>query len=307
MEEEEEGSGAGNPPPPASSAPAWLLLDRFIHRSRRRRGVFEGDPTTSEMAYDCVGCKLRVSVRIADPPMVSRLYLHWMLKPPIEDVTDPACDTPGVIVSADKIGKRNEKENSLRTPPVSDSEKTHPTAAAPPDSTRAAWSPAYGQRPLPRIDGPRARSDIPFVAVALSETPPPPPPIYSLRSRSLSLPLVSTSAVVSAPHRLAATAHRSPSQASGSNAGTTRRPCTCPLRFARPALGDRHGSSPAPIIDPEPFLRAAFTPRLDPEPFRPPLFVLAGAEPCPASATVAGPYPAIAGGPRPPRMARDEE
>ncbi|GJN10072.1 hypothetical protein PR202_ga28133 [Eleusine coracana subsp. coracana] len=39
-------------------------------------------------------------------------------------------------------------------PPVSDSEKTHPAKAALPRPSRAAWSPAYGQRPLPRIDGP---------------------------------------------------------------------------------------------------------------------------------------------------------
>ncbi|KAK3120739.1 hypothetical protein QOZ80_9AG0693080 [Eleusine coracana subsp. coracana] len=42
------------------------------------------------MAYDCAGRLVRVSVRIVDPPLVSRLYLHWTLKPPLEDVTDPA-------------------------------------------------------------------------------------------------------------------------------------------------------------------------------------------------------------------------
>ncbi|GJN25874.1 hypothetical protein PR202_gb13760 [Eleusine coracana subsp. coracana] len=77
-------------PAPTTGGASWLLLDRFIHRSKKQRGIYGGDPTTSEVAYDCAGRIVRVSVRIADPPLVSRLYLHWTLKPPLEDVTDPA-------------------------------------------------------------------------------------------------------------------------------------------------------------------------------------------------------------------------
>ncbi|GJM88098.1 hypothetical protein PR202_ga04124 [Eleusine coracana subsp. coracana] len=56
--------------------------------------------------------------------------------------------------SAERSGKRKEKENCLRDPPVSDPEETQSAEAALPRPSRAAWSTAYGQRPLPRIDGP---------------------------------------------------------------------------------------------------------------------------------------------------------
>ncbi|KAF8647771.1 hypothetical protein HU200_065185 [Digitaria exilis] len=69
------------PPPPPPRTPAgdgsWLILDRFVHYSRRRQGIFDGDGTTSSVAQDCAGRQMRVSLRIADPPAVSRLYLHW--------------------------------------------------------------------------------------------------------------------------------------------------------------------------------------------------------------------------------------
>ncbi|KAF8747298.1 hypothetical protein HU200_013245 [Digitaria exilis] len=80
---------ASPPPPPRTPgwmesplpAPAgdgsWLILDRFVHYSRRRQGIFDGDGTTSSVAQDCAGRQMRVSLRIADPPAVSRLYLHW--------------------------------------------------------------------------------------------------------------------------------------------------------------------------------------------------------------------------------------
>ncbi|KAF8699073.1 hypothetical protein HU200_034764 [Digitaria exilis] len=62
---------------------AWLILDRFIHHSRRRRGVIGGDATTSSLAKDCAGRHVRVSLRIVDPPAVSRLHLHWPARPQI--------------------------------------------------------------------------------------------------------------------------------------------------------------------------------------------------------------------------------
>nr|CAB3492281.1 unnamed protein product [Digitaria exilis]CAB3502768.1 unnamed protein product [Digitaria exilis] len=95
---------AASPPPPPRTpgwmepplpAPAgdgsWLILDRFVHYSRRHRGVVEGDATTSSPAEDCAGRHVRVSLRIADPPAVSRLYLHWTDRPQIAlPFTEPA-------------------------------------------------------------------------------------------------------------------------------------------------------------------------------------------------------------------------
>ena len=59
------------PPPPR--VPRWLILDRIVHRSSRRRcGVVEDDATAS-----------RLYLRIAEPPAVSRLYLHLTGRPGI--------------------------------------------------------------------------------------------------------------------------------------------------------------------------------------------------------------------------------
>nr|CAB3502949.1 unnamed protein product [Digitaria exilis] len=70
------------PPLPAPAGDgSWLILDRFVHYSRRHRGVIEGDATNSSLAEDCAGRQVRVSLRIADPPAVSRLYLHWTDRP----------------------------------------------------------------------------------------------------------------------------------------------------------------------------------------------------------------------------------
>nr|CAB3490608.1 unnamed protein product [Digitaria exilis] len=44
-----------HPPPPATTNATWLILDRFVHYSRRRRGVIQGDATTSSLAEDCAG------------------------------------------------------------------------------------------------------------------------------------------------------------------------------------------------------------------------------------------------------------
>ncbi|CAD6255606.1 unnamed protein product [Miscanthus lutarioriparius] len=70
------------PPPPR--VPRWLILDRIVHRSSRRRcGVVEDDATASALAHDCAGRPVRASLRIADPPAVSRLYLHLTGRPGI--------------------------------------------------------------------------------------------------------------------------------------------------------------------------------------------------------------------------------
>ncbi|PWZ11969.1 hypothetical protein Zm00014a_015427 [Zea mays] len=83
------------PPPPAPwwtdpSAPvtgdhSWLILDRIVHRSRKRCG----DATTSALAHECVGRPIRASLRIADPPAVSRLYVHWTSIPAIDCMKEP--------------------------------------------------------------------------------------------------------------------------------------------------------------------------------------------------------------------------
>ncbi|TVT97769.1 hypothetical protein EJB05_56953, partial [Eragrostis curvula] len=73
-------------PPSPRSKPRWVLLDRFVHRSRRRRGVYAGDPMTSATSDDCTGRPVRVSLRSA---ALSRLYLHWTGRPPLTKLMDP--------------------------------------------------------------------------------------------------------------------------------------------------------------------------------------------------------------------------
>ncbi|TVU23226.1 hypothetical protein EJB05_25580, partial [Eragrostis curvula] len=77
---------ASPPPPPLAAGPDWLVLDRFVHRTSRRHGVVEG---TSEISDDCVGRPIRVSLRVADPPALSRLYLHWTGRPAIIKMMEP--------------------------------------------------------------------------------------------------------------------------------------------------------------------------------------------------------------------------
>ncbi|RLM69692.1 hypothetical protein C2845_PM17G14950 [Panicum miliaceum] len=68
--------------------PGWLIRDRFVRLSRRRRGVVEGDATASSLAEDCAGRHIHVSLRIADPPAVSRLYLYWAGRPQIRGLSE---------------------------------------------------------------------------------------------------------------------------------------------------------------------------------------------------------------------------
>ncbi|CAL4982503.1 unnamed protein product [Urochloa decumbens] len=80
------------PPLRAADDGSWLILDRFVHLTRRRRlGVVGGDATTSSLAVDCAGRQIRASLRIADPPAVSRVYLHRPDTPQIDGlISDPA-------------------------------------------------------------------------------------------------------------------------------------------------------------------------------------------------------------------------
>lgn len=86
MEEEEAcsktfqslGMSPAASPPPLAAGPVWMVLDRFIHRSRRCRGIVDdqGNRTVFELSFDCVGRPTRASPRLADPSAVSRLHLH---------------------------------------------------------------------------------------------------------------------------------------------------------------------------------------------------------------------------------------
>ncbi|XP_021317519.1 uncharacterized protein LOC8076351 isoform X1 [Sorghum bicolor] len=91
----EQRKPSASPPPPR--VPKWLILDRIVHRSSRRRcGVVEDDATASALAHDCVGRPIRASLRIADPPAVSRLYLHWKGRPAI-DFAEPAAHRNSIL------------------------------------------------------------------------------------------------------------------------------------------------------------------------------------------------------------------
>uniref|UniRef100_A0A0E0RJE4 DUF1618 domain-containing protein n=1 Tax=Oryza rufipogon TaxID=4529 RepID=A0A0E0RJE4_ORYRU len=60
-------------------AHGWMVLDRIVRCwSDDDDGVVGGDddPTASEVTYTCSGHPIRVSLRVADPPAVSRLYVH---------------------------------------------------------------------------------------------------------------------------------------------------------------------------------------------------------------------------------------
>ncbi|TKW37782.1 hypothetical protein SEVIR_1G070900v4 [Setaria viridis] len=73
----------------APRPPSWLILDRFVHRSRRY-GVVDCDATASYPAEDCIGRRISASLRIAGSPAVSRLYLHWPSRPWIQGMKEPA-------------------------------------------------------------------------------------------------------------------------------------------------------------------------------------------------------------------------
>nr|TKW02682.1 LOW QUALITY PROTEIN: hypothetical protein SEVIR_8G256300v2 [Setaria viridis] len=82
--------GWTEPPSPGAGDGSWLILDRFVHLSRRRRGVVAGDATASSLAEPPRSAPaVRASLQIADPPAVSRLYLHWSSRPQIRGFGKP--------------------------------------------------------------------------------------------------------------------------------------------------------------------------------------------------------------------------
>lgn len=69
---------------------SWLILDRFVHRSRRLEGVDKRNAMASATSYDCVGQPVRASLRVVGSPAVSRLHLHLPNRERIEDLVEPA-------------------------------------------------------------------------------------------------------------------------------------------------------------------------------------------------------------------------
>ncbi|KAM3223808.1 hypothetical protein ACQJBY_057279 [Aegilops geniculata] len=67
--------------PSAGSGVPWVLLDRIAHRTKGDGDrVFRdevADGTLSEISSTCTGKPIAVSLRVAEAPEVSRLYLHW--------------------------------------------------------------------------------------------------------------------------------------------------------------------------------------------------------------------------------------
>uniref|UniRef100_A0A0D3HVS1 DUF1618 domain-containing protein n=1 Tax=Oryza barthii TaxID=65489 RepID=A0A0D3HVS1_9ORYZ len=55
----------------------WIILDHFIHSSDGDVDVdADDDVTASKIALTCSGRRVRASLRVADPPAVSRLRIH---------------------------------------------------------------------------------------------------------------------------------------------------------------------------------------------------------------------------------------
>ncbi|BAF30184.1 Os12g0589400 [Oryza sativa Japonica Group] len=71
-------------------AHGWMVLDRIVRCWSDDDDVVGGDddPTSSEVAYTCSGHPIRVSLRVADPPAVSRLYVHRPGWPRVYDLGD---------------------------------------------------------------------------------------------------------------------------------------------------------------------------------------------------------------------------
>uniref|UniRef100_A0A0E0FDK1 DUF1618 domain-containing protein n=1 Tax=Oryza meridionalis TaxID=40149 RepID=A0A0E0FDK1_9ORYZ len=89
----EEGRGS-----PAAAAAEWIVLDPYVRSSRRRRHKYEEeDVTASKVGRTCTGFPVRASLRVADPPAVSRLYLHCPPHWPAADL--PEVRYPDVIAA----------------------------------------------------------------------------------------------------------------------------------------------------------------------------------------------------------------
>ncbi|GJN41275.1 hypothetical protein PR202_gn00623 [Eleusine coracana subsp. coracana] len=179
-------------------------------RSASAMGPSNGPPQKFRMVYTTPSGQRYRSAPVPAP----------VVRPP-----QPAQQRPP---SAERIGKKKEKRKTARGTHLSATQRKHNSAeAALPRPSRAAWSPAYGQRPLPRIDGPTRAFGHPFCRPpALSEPAFTPP---------LSLALSPPSPLLPPSLLLRATA------ASPSLPGARRRP--------RPRLGvfKHHAKPPSPF------------------------------------------------------------
>uniref|UniRef100_A0A0E0RJE0 DUF1618 domain-containing protein n=1 Tax=Oryza rufipogon TaxID=4529 RepID=A0A0E0RJE0_ORYRU len=88
-----------SPPPPRRSRArprrppdtihSWIILDRCAHSSDGDVVVGgDDDVTASEIAHTCSGRRIRASLRVADPPAVSRLHVHRLDGPWPADAYD---------------------------------------------------------------------------------------------------------------------------------------------------------------------------------------------------------------------------
>ncbi|GJM94659.1 hypothetical protein PR202_ga11327 [Eleusine coracana subsp. coracana] len=130
---------------------------------------------------------------------------------PVVRPPQPAQQRPPLWINSNKfckgsrlkgLEKEKKKKNCRGTHLSATQRKTaagdNSAEAALPRPSRAAWSPAYGQRPLPRIDGPtrafghpfcrppRCPSRIHFLSLALSPPSPLLPPLLLLRTTAAS-------------------------------------------------------------------------------------------------------------------------
>lgn len=85
--------GGGLPPDNPISDLRWVMLDRFAHCTLLGpRDETDADGTLSEVSYTCTGKPIAVSLRVAPPPAVSRLYLYFRdgLRPEMKELDPPS-------------------------------------------------------------------------------------------------------------------------------------------------------------------------------------------------------------------------
>ncbi|GJN03163.1 hypothetical protein PR202_ga20573 [Eleusine coracana subsp. coracana] len=233
---------------------AWRPIRRCTSvEEAEAKACLEGVRLTAELVRQPAYVESDCSTIIQSLRSASSARSSW--EDTVQDIRASADMLPDCRQSADRFGKRFEKENLPVGPACQRPRRNTPGRgrAAPPVARHVV----AGVRPTTVAADRRPHAHVRTSLCRLSERTH--PCIHSF-ALALSLPSPLPSVVASAPRRLAATARRSPSQASGSSAETTRRACTCFPCTARSALGDRSGSSPALTVDPELFPNAAFTP-----------------------------------------------
>ncbi|GJN10428.1 hypothetical protein PR202_ga28522 [Eleusine coracana subsp. coracana] len=162
---------------------AFIQIKKAITEKPSARRTLQGSRKTElvQVEDEDLGFLVHIVVQFLSswvahaPTALQGLILNWVQKEM----------KSSRLIGLEKVLK---KKNSPWGPPVSDPEETHPAEAALPGPSRAAWSPAYGQRPLPRIDGPTRTFGHPSDACSNAHPPPPPLSLLSL-SLSLSSPL----------------------------------------------------------------------------------------------------------------------